>query len=79
MEEDREATNLTSAPDELEAGGNAQAKQPKRRFVGRRAATAAAVNESSNSNIEDNGAIQGNYPSLTHNPFDSVLTESSSV
>lgn len=61
MEEDREATNLTSAPVELEGEENVQSKQPKRRFVGRRAAAAAAGESSkpSNGNIEDSGAIQG--------------------
>ncbi|KAF2096731.1 Diphthamide biosynthesis protein 1 [Rhizodiscina lignyota] len=64
MEEDREATNLTSAPSELEAEENVQSKQPKRRFVGRRAAAAAAGEspKPSNGNIEDSGAIQVAQP-----------------
>lgn len=61
MEEDRIATNLGP-----ETNGDVQSevvvptKQPRRRFVGRRAADqAAAQSNGANGSIEDSGAIQG--------------------
>jgi 2-(3-amino-3-carboxypropyl)histidine synthase len=60
MEEDRIISNL--GPDiegEIEAEVSTPPKQPKRRFVGRRAAEQAAQSKIVNGSIEDTGAIQG--------------------
>jgi hypothetical protein len=66
MEEDREATNLGPSLDEqLESEVPVSAKQPKRRFIGRRAADQAAQSRTGDASIEDSGAIQGvNSPIL---------------
>ena len=61
MEEDRASTNL--GPDitlALEEENKTEVKQPKRRFIGKRAAAEKAVtNGNQNGNIEDTEAIQG--------------------
>jgi hypothetical protein len=64
MEEDRLETNLgPSLDDQIESEVQIQAKQPKRRFIGRRAADQAAQNKITDASIEDSGAIQGvNHP-----------------
>lgn len=60
MEDDRAATNLgPSAEDGIPEEPVAVPKQPKRRFVGRKTADAAAKPADPNSNIEDSSAIQG--------------------
>jgi len=63
MEDDRVLVDLGIAAEleEIHISQNA-VKQPKRRFVGRRAATEAAANSTpgqSSASIEDAGAIQG--------------------
>lgn len=67
MEEDRLESNL--GPDvagELESEITAPAKQPRRRFIGRRAADAAAQKDAGIGGIEDSGALQGvNSPFLS--------------
>lgn len=55
MEEDRLQTNLGS---EVEISSESVIRQPKKRFIGRRQATENAA-KNNNSNIEENGAIQG--------------------
>lgn len=60
MEEDRLATNL--GPEEaetLQTEASPSSKQPKRRFVGRRTAEAAATANAPNGSIEESTAIQG--------------------
>jgi 2-(3-amino-3-carboxypropyl)histidine synthase len=60
MEEDRLQTNL--GPDigaDLESEVTATPKQPKRRFIGRRAAEKAIQSSSANESIEESGAVQG--------------------
>lgn len=60
MEEDRLATNLgPAAVDDIESEVTSPAKQPKRRFVGRKAAEKAASNTDANGSIEESSAIQG--------------------
>jgi hypothetical protein len=60
MEEDRLATNLgPETSDSLDADTPAAPKQPKRRFVGRRAAEAATATNAPNGSIEESTAIQG--------------------
>lgn len=77
MEEDRAQVDLGVAAD-IEQLQNAQAvpKQPKKRFVGRRAAaeTAAGRNGSGSTNIEDSGSIQGKSRLLRHAHQDLLLT-----
>lgn len=60
MEEDRALVDVGIAADieESQAVQNA-VKQPKKRFVGRRAAAEASKSTSGNTPIEDSGAIQG--------------------
>lgn len=60
MEDDRALVDLGIATEieETQAAQNAM-KQPKRRFVGRRAAAEASKSASANTLIEDSGAIQG--------------------
>jgi 2-(3-amino-3-carboxypropyl)histidine synthase len=58
MEDDRAATNLgPSAEDGMNEEPTVVPRQPKRRFVGRKAAEKVAGNP--NENIEDSSAIQG--------------------
>ncbi|MCJ1350080.1 MAG: Diphthamide biosynthesis protein 1 [Icmadophila ericetorum] len=58
MEEDRAETNLGQAVD-IEAPAKEVARQPKKRFIGRRAAAEkAADNVGSKNTIEESGAIQ---------------------
>ncbi|MBE7180459.1 MAG: hypothetical protein INR71_04470 [Terriglobus roseus] len=60
MEEDREETNLTSGPGQLVEEEETRPKQPKRRFVGRRAAEQQKhASKDKDGSIEDSGAIQG--------------------
>jgi 2-(3-amino-3-carboxypropyl)histidine synthase len=65
MEDDRIATNLGPEMNgDVESEVVTPAKQPKRRFVGRRTAEQAAQSNGTNGSIEDSGAIQGvNRPS----------------
>ncbi|KAI4122560.1 MAG: hypothetical protein LQ347_006463 [Umbilicaria vellea] len=60
MEEDRAQTNIAEAINvELEASPVEVTKQPKKRFIGRRAAAERAGKHGDpNSTIEDSGAIQ---------------------
>ncbi|KAL1635621.1 Diphthamide biosynthesis protein 1 [Neofusicoccum ribis] len=62
MEEDRAATNLgPTVEEDLNGEYSVAPKQPKKRFVGRRAAESAAAAKAKvdpNANIEDSGAIQ---------------------
>lgn len=60
MEDDRALVDLGIAAD-IEQSQNAQnvVKQPKKRFVGRRAAADAARSSQGNGSVEDSGAIQG--------------------
>ncbi|KAF2089860.1 hypothetical protein K490DRAFT_36363 [Saccharata proteae CBS 121410] len=67
MEQDRAQANLEPTPTaaELQGEQDAAKKQPKKRFVGRRAAENAAATRTSadpNANIEDSGAIQVAQP-----------------
>ena len=60
MENDRAETNLGADADaEIGATTIEKPKQPKKRFVGRRAAEQAEKQSSSNGTIENSGAIQG--------------------
>lgn len=61
MESDRAQANLGDAiDDELEVDKQEKPKQPRRRFIGRKAAAERAeLNGGSNGTIEDSGAIQG--------------------
>ena len=61
METDRVQTDLGEAVDaELSASKSDSLKQPKKRFIGRKAAAElAGKNGGSNGTIEDSGAIQG--------------------
>jgi 2-(3-amino-3-carboxypropyl)histidine synthase len=64
MEDDRVQVDLGIAAEieEKQIHENA-VKQPKKRFVGRRAATEAAKSSPGTTSIEDSGAIQGNETS----------------
>ena len=63
MEEDRNEANLGPiAAQDTDTEPSPQPKQPKKRFVGRRAADRAEKQPSSNSTIEDSSAIQGPPP-----------------
>jgi 2-(3-amino-3-carboxypropyl)histidine synthase len=60
MEDDRVQVDLGIAAEIEEKHIQENAvKQPKKRFVGRRAATEAARSSSGTAAIEDSGAIQG--------------------
>lgn len=61
MEEDRASANLGPEVSlNLEEESKTEPKQPKRRFIGKRAAVEkAAANGSQNGNVEDNEAVQG--------------------
>lgn len=61
METDRAQSDLGEAVDaELSAAKSDSLKQPKKRFIGRKAAAEkAGKNGGSNGTIEDSGAIQG--------------------
>lgn len=61
MEDDRAATNLgPSAEDGMPEEPIPVPKQPRRRFVGRKAAAEATTKPTDpNATIEDSGAIQG--------------------
>ena len=70
MEDDRAQVDLGIAADleENQVPENV-VKQPKKRFVGKRAATSAAAKASSaNSSIEESGAIQGKTPPQIASP-----------
>ena len=65
MEEDRAQTNLSSAPASAQADSEIVQdvqKVPKKRFIGRRAAAEKAAKDGS-VNIEDPGAVQGQFNS----------------
>ena len=66
MEDDRAKADLGEAVDaELQAEGHTATKQPRRRFMGRKAAADRAVqNEGDITSIESSGAIQGTYTSV---------------
>lgn len=69
MEEDREATNLGPSPeDTMPEEPTVVPRQPKRRFVGRKAADKAAASQPTdpNASIEDSSAIQGVRAPSTH-------------
>ncbi len=61
MEEDRAQSDLGIAADIEQAQSPTPVqKQPKKRFIGRRAAANAARNSSTdNPSLEDSGAVQG--------------------
>ena len=60
MEEDRAQTNLGEGQDaELESLVTGKPKQPKKRFVGRKAAERAGKQPHVDGTIEDSGAVQG--------------------
>lgn len=64
MEEDRELADLgpdISVTPDIHGDAETQPKQPKRRFIGRRAADAkaAAKAEAGGGSIEEQGAVQG--------------------
>ena len=63
MEQDRAEADIGQAIKiELDAEQKESLKQPKKRFVGRRAAAERAEqHHGGNSTIEDSGAIQGVY------------------
>ena len=71
MEADRETANLgDEQPTELQGETNIP-KQPKRRFIGRRAAVErAAASANASSSIEDSGAVQGaaHLSEICHEP-----------
>ena len=71
METDRAQTDLGEAVNaELSASKSDAPKQPKKRFIGRKAAAEKAEkNGGSNATIEDSGAIQGlqNHDRYTNN------------
>ena len=64
MEEDRDQVDLGIAIEaQLEAEEIPPSRQPKRRFIGKRAAAEKASAENgSDGTIEDSGAIQGEHP-----------------
>lgn len=58
MEQDRQQADVSTP--ELDGEAIAVSKQPKKRFIGRRAAAEkAAAKGDTNAGIEDSGAIQG--------------------
>jgi hypothetical protein len=60
MEDDRAQVDLGIAVDVEERLEEAAVqRQPKKRFVGRKAAEAAASRTATNGNVEDSGAIEG--------------------
>lgn len=60
MEQDRQQADLSTP--ELDGEAIAVSKQPKKRFIGRRAAAEkAAAKGDTNGGIEDSGAIQGSH------------------
>lgn len=59
MEDDRAQVDLGIAANIEEKQEEAAQRQPKKRFVGRKAATEAASRNGANSNVEDTGAVQG--------------------
>ncbi|EON67988.1 diphthamide biosynthesis protein 1 [Coniosporium apollinis CBS 100218] len=77
MEEDRAAANLGPAVGDNMSGEAAVAsKQPKKRFVGRRAAAErAASNADPNATIEDSGAIQVAAPRRSARTLNNIPPE----
>lgn len=60
MEQDRQQADISTP--ELDGEAIAVTKQPKKRFIGRRAAAEkAAAKGDTNGGIEDSGAIQGSH------------------
>jgi hypothetical protein len=79
MEEDRLATNLGPEDAEiLQTEATSAPRQPKRRFVGRRAAEAAATTNAPNGSIEESTAIQGVKSHITRYN-EEMLTNSQSL
>jgi hypothetical protein len=73
MEQDRQQADISTP--ELDGEAIAATKQPKKRFIGRRAAAEkAAAKGDTNGGIEDSGAIQGLHPLPT---FHLVYTDTS--
>ncbi|SLM37209.1 diphthamide biosynthesis protein 1 [Lasallia pustulata] len=77
MEDDRAQTNIAEGISvETEAPAVEATKQPKKRFIGRRAAAErAAKNVDPNSTIEDSGAIQVAQPRRTARALNQVPPE----
>lgn len=76
MEEDRDATNLApeTSPD-LTGDAAASSKQPKRRFIGRKAANErAAARGVAHGAIEESSAIQGAATIHSHTMLRFLLT-----
>jgi len=66
MEQDRQQADISTP--QLDGEAIAVTKQPKKRFIGRRAAAEkAAAKGDSNGGIEDSGAIQGSHLVSTSN------------
>jgi hypothetical protein len=64
MEQDRQKADISTP--ELDGEAIAVSKQPKKRFIGRRAAAEkAAAKGETNGGIEDSGAIQGSHLATT--------------
>ncbi|KAI9839508.1 MAG: Diphthamide biosynthesis protein 1 [Sarea resinae] len=75
MEEDRAQVDLGTAveAEELQAEGEIASRQPKKRFIGRRAAAKRAEeNVNANGAIEDSGAIQVAQPRRTARSLNQV-------
>jgi hypothetical protein len=76
MEQDRQQADVSTP--ELDGEAVAVSKQPKKRFIGRRAAAEkAAAKGDTNGGIEDSGAIQGSYLAPTcHLDYTDTLFQS---
>ena len=76
MEQDRQQADISTP--ELDGETIAATKQPKKRFIGRRAAAEkAAAKGDTNGGIEDSGAIQGSHLVLSsHLEFANMPTQS---
>lgn len=76
MEQDRQQADISTP--ELDGETIAATKQPKKRFIGRRAAAEkAAAKGDSNGGIEDSGAIQGSHlVSTAHIEYTDSLLQS---
>jgi hypothetical protein len=77
MEDDRAQVDLGIAVDVEERLEEAAVqRQPKKRFVGRKAAEAAASRTRTNGNVEDSGAIEGKNLSYTISNTPQLITTS---
>jgi 2-(3-amino-3-carboxypropyl)histidine synthase len=77
MEDDRAQVDLGVAVDVEERLEEAAAqRQPKKRFVGRKAAEAASTT-GTNVNVEDSGAIEGKSASHTQSTVSLLISTSS--